>query len=122
MKTEIINFYWVKNAQGDPELPPAWQVCIVDTAENMDEVIAIGGLTRVRAAVPMSEAISEGVSLEVIADLINSTAVETITLLETQLNSALQNVLTLQAANATLQNELDTYKANAHLAVANEEA
>ena len=65
MKTAIKSFYWVAAAQDDPS-SAAWHLDVLDTAETMDEVAALGGLTRERQLTPaMAEA--EGLSLSVIA-------------------------------------------------------
>lgn len=70
MKIAIKSFLWVASAYNEPGIA-AYQIDVVETAETMAEVDALGGLTRVRPGLNVEQALALGIDLSVIAEAIN---------------------------------------------------
>lgn len=70
MKTSLQSFYWVASAQDNPG-NPAFHIDVLDEAETMEEVAALGSVAQRTRQLNVASALAEGFSLDVIGAAIN---------------------------------------------------
>lgn len=71
MKTQIDHFYWVASSSIEPGVP-AYHVQVVDVAESMEDVAALGGIARRERVLNMSQAKEAGIKIEALKAYIDS--------------------------------------------------
>lgn len=70
MKIDIRSFLWVASAYDRPG-QPAYQVDVVETAESFEEAQGIGGMTRLRQGLGVTQALALGLDLTAISQTLN---------------------------------------------------
>lgn len=71
MKTIIDHFYWVASSSIQPGVP-AYHVQVVDVAESMEEIAALGGIARRERVLNMSQAKEAGIKIEALKAFIDA--------------------------------------------------
>lgn len=95
MKTEVKSLYWVSSAYDAPGTS-AFKLDVLESAETMDEVTALGGVASVERPYNVKQAVAKGWTLAKVAAAINA---DLATRLEDAQVAQAQAAADLQAAN-----------------------
>lgn len=99
MKIAIKSFLWVSSSYDEPGAA-AYQIDLVETAETMAEVEALGGLARVRTGLNVAQAVAEGFDLSAISGALN---IETMAALEATQSALAAMTAEREAAEAQVR-------------------
>lgn len=97
MKTVIEHFYWVAQANGGKPGESAFHVQVIEQAETMEEVAAMGGVASRPRVLDIAQAEAAGFTLETIGKLFSTELAAANEALKNALEQALTDLASAQA-------------------------